>query len=165
MLVFALSAPAFGQRQFLPTTEYFAVGDKVTIQGCVERAAESGGYVLSRLNTWPIATTPVGRFGLRHFWSRSPRRFREFLGNTVQVTGKVKSMKPSEIELEPGLRRFGELVEIERPDRYLLVTPGSIGLNLDALDGRSDIPLTMIEIEIEEMLEVMSGCLPYPERY
>lgn len=150
------------QRQVLPLTEYFEKGDAITLQACVERAVERNALLLTKVQTWPMVTTPEGIYGVRHFWVRSPGRFRDSVGNTVQVTGHVASVKPSEIELEPGWRPFGRFVEIERPDRYLLVTPGSIGLTLDSDSERSDIPVTMIEIKIDEVLEVMKGCLPFP---
>lgn len=150
------------QRQVLPLRDYFERGDAITLQGCVERAVERNALLLTKVQTWPMVTTPEGIYGLRHFWVRSPGRFRNSVGNTVQVTGHVASVKASEIELEPGWRKFGRFVEIERPDRPFLVTPGSIGLTLDSDSERSDIPVTMIEIKIDEVLELMRGCLPFP---
>ncbi|HWI19005.1 MAG TPA: hypothetical protein VNT81_14730 [Vicinamibacterales bacterium] len=152
--------PAAAQ-QAVQVAERLERGSAVTIQGCVRPAAEPGAQVLTQIVTWPILRTTYGKYGPRHFWTKQKSvQFGEYEGDTLQITGTVVEITQSEIETEPGLRRFGGLVEIEVAGRNVLVDPETINLAIDDVPHKSDVSITSIQLEVSDMLRVMKGCLP-----
>ena len=147
----------------LPVAKRLEPGAAVTIQGCVKSAAAPGAHVLTQIVTWPILLTATGKYGPRHFWTRQKSvQFGEYEGDTLQITGTVVKITQSEIETEPGFRRFGGLVEIEVAGGNVLVDPGTINLAMDGVPDKADVSITSIELEVSGLLRVMKGCLPQP---
>lgn len=157
-LVASVSTAAAQQmKMFAPTLN---VGDPVIIQGCVEQAANSNAFILTRTMQWPVLPTPQGKFGLRHFWTdKMPVDLSAMVGHTLQVNGKVASIHESEIELEPGVRAYGKYVEVERPHLNVLVNPEQVGVDPAHRPGRADVPLTLVEVRVEKVLSVHAQCL------
>jgi hypothetical protein len=155
----ASSPTAFGQqaKMFAPTLD---VGDPVTIQGCVEQAANSNAFILTNTKQWPVLPSPEGKFGLRHFWTGNlPIDLSTMVGHMLQVDGKVASIHKSEIELEPGVRTYGKYVEVERPHLNVLVNPEQVGIDPTRRPERADVPLTLVEVRVEKVLSVRPQCL------
>jgi hypothetical protein len=143
----------------------FDKGAKVILQGCVQPTAERDAFMLTRLTEWPIASSKLGKYGPRHYWvNRRTREFKDNVGNTLQVTGVITDVEESEIELEPGMRTFGTLIEVERPDRHILAAPESVGLRLARHSPRTDIKITLLKVDIDQVMRVMYGCLRDPSR-
>jgi hypothetical protein len=135
----------------------------VTAQGCVQLSERSNAYFFTNVMTWPVVRTPEGPYGVRHLAIKlGNRRLDEFIGDTLQLTGRVTNVRKSEIEMEPGLRHYGSFVEFERPDANILMRPEAIGLSLDRHSKRPDIPISLVEYEVDSVIKVMHGCLPAP---
>ena len=146
----------------LPIIDDFAQGMVVTAQGCVRRAEDANAFVFTQVTTWPIAKTAWGQYGPRHFAIRLPaHKLDEYVGDTLQLTGRIIDIQKSEIETEPGLRRFGRFIEFERPDRNVLVRPESAGIDLHGR-GKGDIAITLLDYEVDSVMRVMRGCLQSP---
>jgi hypothetical protein len=162
LILAATSAAAQPSRP--PFVDDLVQGMEVTAQGCVKPGEGTGKWVFTQVMTWPIVRNQSGPHGPRHLAIRmpEPERLDEFIGDTVQLTGRIIYVQKSEIETEPGLRRFGRFIEFERPDGNVLVRPQVMGWRLDSRGGRGDISITLLDYQVEAMMRVMKGCLPLP---
>jgi hypothetical protein len=135
-------------------------GMTVTTQGCVKPAERGHAFVFTQVTTWPVVRRSQGPYGARHFAIRlGDRQLEDFVGDTVQLTGLILKVEKSEIETEPGLHRYGRFIEVERPDENVLVRAKTVGLTLTRDNKRPDIPVTLLEYEVVDMIRVKRGCL------
>ncbi len=139
----------------------FDIGATVTLQGCVIEGERDGTFVFSRVTVWPVADSPNGRFGPRHFWlENAASRLAEHVGETIQVTGIITDLTESEIEREPGLSPVGARVAIELPTGDVFTSPGNAGIPSGQLGNPKDMKITLLKVRIESLLTVMKTCLP-----
>ncbi|MDP2053651.1 MAG: hypothetical protein Q8L75_08450 [Acidobacteriota bacterium] len=142
-------------------TSNFEVGEEIQLQGCVVDAERSGNYVFSRVTAWPVATTPEGRYGPRHFWLADAAKFLpEHVGRTIQVTGKIVDLRESEIERNPQYNsQGGTRVGIELPTGSVFTAPGLAGIPAGQRDSKVDMKITLVKVEMISLLVVMQSCL------
>lgn len=142
-------------------TSNFEVGDEVQLQGCVVQGEQSGTYVFSRVTAWPVAATPEGRYGPRHFWLADAAKYlQEHVGRTIQVTGTIVDLRESEVERNPQFNsQGGGRVGIELPTGDVFTKPSLAGINPKQRDSKIDMKVTLVKVEMVSLLVVMEGCL------
>lgn len=135
-------------------------GAIVTVQGCVVAGENKDTYVFTGVKEWPIANSPMGIYGPRHYWfDMGPHDFTSFIGQTIQLKGPITQMKESEIEREPGGWHGGSMVAIELPGRDVHTTPGNAGVGRDHRPDRTDVKITLLKLKVEELIVVLKTCL------
>lgn len=152
---------ALARQEVVRIVDQVNVDDAIVVQGCVRRAENPNSHILTGVTQWPIIRPQFGPYGLRHYWTNDGIELSSFIGDTVQIEGKVSSIRKSEIELEPGLAKYGKHVEFERPGGNVLVNPALAGVDPSQRKSREDIPLTLIEVRVDKVFRVMAGCLPH----
>lgn len=158
----AVVSPAFAQA--VNDARNFEVGSTVQLQGCVIAGEKDGTFVFSRVTVWPVANTPNGRYGPRHFWlENAGPALADHVGQTVQITGVIVDLRESEIEREPGLSKVGQRVAIELPSGDVFTSPGLAGIPSGQTGNPEDMKITLLKVRIESQLTVMKTCLPVPK--
>jgi hypothetical protein len=156
------SSNAFAQSAPSLFVDQYSRGDEVIIQGCVKVIPDKQSVFLTQITTWPILRLS-STSGPYHFWTTDyVRELSEYLGDTVQMTGRIIDLERSEIETEPGLHRFGKSIAIELPNRDVVVRAEAVGFDPTGVKRGADIPLTLAQVKVERMLRVLRGCLPAP---
>lgn len=85
---------------------------------------KAGTFVFSRVTVFPVANSPNGKYGPRHFWlENAGPKLADHLGQTVQITGVITELRESEIEREPGFSPVGQRVAIELPSGDIFTSP------------------------------------------
>lgn len=147
--------------QLLVDESFYTVGAAVTLQGCVVAGRAEGTYVLTGLKEWPATKSPMGPYGPRHYWFRSETDlFASHLDQTVQVRGTIVEIKESEVEREPGGWHGGSRVAIELPEgRDVETAPYNAGVGMGDRTSRTDMKITLLRLEVENLLVVKKTCL------
>lgn len=141
--------------------EHFEPGATVTLQGCVISGERAGTYVFSGVTVWPVANSPIGKYGPRHFWlENAGPRLEDHLGETLQVTGTITDLQESEIEREPGSSHVGSRVAIELPSGDIFTSPNYAGIPSSQYGNKEDMKITLLRVRIESLMTVMKTCLP-----
>lgn len=136
-------------------------GATVTIQGCVVAGEGGGTHVLTNVKEWPIANSPNGIYGPRHYWLDDLKAdLSSHVGQTIQVTGTILDLEESEVEREPGGWHGGTRVAIERPGRDVFTSPVNAGVNRADATSRQDMKITLLRLKVEKFMTVMKICLP-----
>jgi hypothetical protein len=134
-------------------------GSTVTLQGCVTAAEKKDTFVLTQVQEWPIASSPVGKYGPRMYWiDKESKDLKAHLGHTVQVIGKITDVEKSEMELKTGERDHGLVVEIEGPGKNVVTTPEKAGVNPAALPNKDDIKITLLKLKVENIKMTSPTC-------
>jgi hypothetical protein len=134
-------------------------GATVTLQGCVVAADKKDTYVLSRVQEWPIANSEMSKYGPRYYWiDKRGDDMKAHLGHTIQVVGKITDVEKSEIELKPGEKGVGQVVEIEGPGRDIVTSATNAGVNMATRPNTNDIPITLLKLKVDELKMVSSSC-------
>ena len=158
-MVMAVVASIAGQT--VNDAKNFDPGATVQLQGCVVAGERSGTFVFSRVTVWPIANSPNGKYGPRHFWLENVGpRLEGHLGETVQFTGVITDIKESEIEREPGSSPVGQRVAIELPTGDVFTSPGLAGIPSGQVGNKTDMKITLLTVRVEAQITVMKTCLP-----
>lgn len=161
--VIAAGISAAAQAPPVNDAKNFDVGSTVQLQGCVVGGEKAGTYVFSRVTVWPVANSPNGRYGPRHFWlENAGPRLADHVGETVQFTGVIVDMRESEIEREPGISPVGQRVAIELPGGDVFTSPELAGIPAGQAANKEDMKITLLKVRVESQLTVMKGCLPQP---
>ena len=139
----------------------FDLGSTITLQGCVISGERAGSFVFSRVTAWPVANSPNGKHGPRHFWlENAAERLADRVGETIQVKGTIVDITESEIEREPGSSRVGPRVAIELPTGDVFTSPGNAGIPEGQMRNPEDMKITLLKVKIESLMTVMKTCLP-----
>lgn len=163
VIILALATgPANGQQQAPIKTSNFELGDEVQLQGCVLEGEARGSYVFSRVTAWPVAKTPRGEYGPRHFWlANAGEHLRGHVGQTIQVTGTIADIRESEIERNPGFNsKGGNRVAIELPIGDVFTSPDLAGVGEGERQNKDDMKITLLKVKIDSLRTVMQTCLP-----
>ena len=139
----------------------FDVGATVQLQGCVVEGERKGSYAFSRVTAWPLAPSPTGIFGPRHFWLVDAGEHLETnVGRTIQVTGTIVDIKESEIERNPGYSsKGGQRVAIELPVGDVITTIDLAGVATSERNSREDMKITLLKVKVVSVLVVHPACL------
>lgn len=141
----------------------FEVGGTVQLQGCVVEAERKGSYVFSRVTAWPVASSPNGVYGPRHFWlaDAAAHDLGAHVGRTIQVTGTIVEVRESEVERNPGYEsHHGQRVAIELPVGDIITTIDLAGVGKGERDSRIDMKITLLKVKIDSLRDVLATCLP-----
>ena len=142
----------------------FAVGATVQLQGCVIAGERAGTFVFSGVTVWPVASSPMGKYGPRHFWlENAGPRLAGHVGETIQATGTIIELTESEIEREPGSSRVGSRVAVELPSGDVFTSPDLAGIPLGQFGNKEDMKITLLKVKIESLITVMKTCLRKPQ--
>ena len=141
----------------------FEVGAEVQLQGCVISGERAGTFVFSAVTVWPVASSPMGKYGPRHFWlENAGPRLADHVGETIQATGTIIDLTESEIEREPGSSHVGNRVAIELPSGDVFTSPDLAGIPPSQFGNKEDMKITLLKVKIESLLTVLKTCLPKP---
>lgn len=136
----------------------FDKGSTVTLQGCVVMAEKKDTFILTNVREWPLSTTEMGKFGKRMYWIEKSDKMKAHIGHTIQIIGKITDVEKSEMELKAGESGNGFNVEIEGPGRDVVTPAGNAGVNADSRPNKSDIPITLLKMKIDEIKMTSSTC-------
>jgi hypothetical protein len=136
----------------------FEKGSTVTLQGCVVMAEKKDTFILTNVREWPLSTTDMGKFGKRMYWIEKTDKMKDHIGHTIQMTGKITDVEQSEMELKAGESGNGFNVEIEGPGRDVRTPAGNAGVNVESRPNKSDIPITLLKLKIDEIKMTSSTC-------
>lgn len=132
-------------------------GSTVTVQGCVTAADKKDTWVFTNVKEWPSSNSDMGKYGRRFYWlDKDGKEFRKHAGHTIQVTGTIKSVKKSEIEVKADEDR-GTVLEIEGPGTNVSTSSGN--LLVGAITGQ-DIPITLLTLKVDGIKTVVANCNP-----
>jgi hypothetical protein len=147
--------------QKMPTSN-LDKGDEVQLQGCVLQGEAPGSFVFSRVTAWPVAKSPQGEFGPRHFWlANAADHLHGHVGQTIEVSGTITEVRESEIERNPGWNsKGGRRVAIELPVGDVFTSPDLAGINDEGRPSKTDLKITLLKVKIDSLLVVMPTCLP-----
>lgn len=164
LALLSISAPLAAQQPAPqpPGAAAFDVGATVQLQGCVVEGERKGTYAFSRVTAWPLAESPNGIYGPRHFWlSEAAQHLTNNVGRTIQVTGTIVEVQESEIERNPGYSsKGGERVAIELPGGDVITSIDLSGVAKSDQGSRVDMKITLLKVKVSSMLVVMQRCLP-----
>ena len=136
----------------------FEKGATITLQGCVVTAEKKDTFILTNVREWPLSTTEMGKFGKRMYWIEKTDKMKDHVGHTIQLIGKITDVEKSEMELKAGENGNGFNVEIEGPGRDVVAPAGSAGVKPDSRPNKSDIPITLLKLKIDDLKMVSSTC-------
>ena len=136
----------------------FEKGSTVTLQGCVVAAEKKDTFILTNVREWPVSTTDMGKFGKRMYWIEKTDKMKGHLGHTIQLIGKITDVEKSEMELKAGESGNGFNVEIEGPGRDVVTPSGNAGVKAESRPNKSDIPITLLKLKIDEIKMTSSTC-------
>jgi hypothetical protein len=100
----------------------------------------------------------MGKFGKRMYWIEKTDKMKVHIGHTIQVTGKITDVEKSEMELKAGESGNGFNVEIEGPGRDVRTPAGNAGVNVESRPNKSDIPITLLKLKIDDIKMTSSTC-------
>jgi hypothetical protein len=137
-------------------------GSTVTLQGCVVAAEKKDTYVLTNVREWPVGNSDMGKFGKRYYWiDKAGKDMKAHLGHTIQLIGKISDVEKSEIEFKSGENGMGMNVEIEGPGRDVRTPAANANVSAaGAVAGKSDIPITLLKLKVEEIKMTAATCTP-----
>ncbi len=147
-----------GAAQAQADAKKFEKGSTVTLQGCVVMAEKKDTFILTNVREWPLSTTDMGKFGKRMYWIEKTDKMKAHIGHTIQFTGKITDVEESEMELRAGENGNGFNVEIEGPGRDVRTPAGNAGVNAESLPNKSDIPITLLKLKIDDIKMISSTC-------
>ena len=136
----------------------FEKGSTITLLGCVVTAEKKDTFILTNVREWPLSTTEMGKFGKRMYWIEKTDKMKDHVGHTIQLIGKITDVEKSEMELKAGENGNGFNVEIEGPGRDVIAPAGNAGVKPDSLPNKSDIPITLLKLKIDDLKMVSSTC-------
>ena len=149
--VSAVSAQSPGEVQ------RYEKGATVTLQGCVEAGEQKNTWLVDKLRESPKPASEVGKYGKRYFWlDKVGKDVKDYVGQTVQITGEITDVRKAEMEVEPGEDGKGMIVEIEALDAKITTTPERAEL-VGAIVGQ-DIPITLVRVKVGELKSVSPTC-------
>src|SRR5688572_6914943 len=122
-------------------------GATVTLQGCVVAAEKKDTFVLTKVREWPIANSDIGKYGKRYYWIEKTDQMKGYLGQTIQITGKITDVEKSEMELKPGESGNGFTVEIEGPGKNVVTPAPNAAVNPGSRPNTNDIPITLLKLK------------------
>lgn len=132
-------------------------GAAITLQGCVATGEVKDTWLVERLREWPKPASDVGKYGKLYFWlDKIGKDIKDYVGQTVQITGEITEIRKGEMEIEPRTDGPGIMVEIEILDAKIRTTPERAGIVGAVLD--KDIPITVVRVKVGELKSVSPTC-------
>jgi hypothetical protein len=140
----------------------------ITLRGCVVRGVEKDTFALtnvSEISKNGLSTIPSASQGHRVlFWFNKDDKFKEHVGELIEVKGEMGEIKESEIELKAGKQQDGGLVaEFQGPGKDVKVPNDVIGSEIgtagrtEADNGKKDLKAFLIKVDVDEVKRI-SNC-------
>jgi hypothetical protein len=141
----------------------------ITLRGCVVRGIDKDTFALnsvSEVTKNGLSTIPSASQGHRViFWFNKDDKFKDHVGELIEVKGEMGEIKESEIELKAGKQKDGGLVaEFEGPGgKDVKVSNDVIGSEIgtagrtEADNGKKDLKAFLIKVDVDEVKRI-SNC-------
>ena len=135
-------------------------GAEVTIQGFIVAGQEPETFVITHLVESPDSVSKMGKYGPRLYWlDKSVKDLLPLVGQTVRLSGVIRSVTESEVERSPGGWHGGVRVAIELPGQDVLTTPVNAGIQKKDLQSHEDLKITLLQFRVKELVVVSKTCM------
>ncbi|MDQ3069193.1 MAG: hypothetical protein M3R55_05630 [Acidobacteriota bacterium] len=134
-------------------------GASIAIEGCVEAGLKKDTYLIGSVKEVPGAPVETGRW--RIYWLDSTKHLKGHVGHMVQISGRIKDLERSEMEVELGAGEDGGAVaKIEGPGMAEVRVPAaSVGTSTAGQTKKEvDIPITLVKIHVDKVTMIKAGC-------
>ena len=153
------SVPAFAQDTATHNHQTeLAKGSAIAIEGCVAAGEKADTFVIGAVKEIPGAPVQTGQ--RRFYWLDSTKHLRGHVGHYVQISGRIKDLERSEMEIELGAgENGGAVATIEGPGQAdVKVAPSIVGVGTAGLTQKEiDIPITLVKIGVDSV-KVLKPC-------
>jgi hypothetical protein len=139
----------------------------ITIRGCVVRGVEKDTFAITNVTEVRkdgLSTIPSATQGRRVIlWFNKDDKFKEHVGELIEVKGEMGEVKETEIELKAGKQKDGGLVaEFEGPGKDVKVSNDVIGTEIGTAgrtdaDGKKDLKAFLVKVDVDEVKRI-SNC-------
>lgn len=153
--------PVFAQG----TTEHnkrvaMAKGSSVTIEGCVTAGQKADTFVLGSVTE--VQAVPIEWMRKRIYWLDSTKHIKGHVGHHVRITGRVRDLERSEIEIDLGTGpNGGAVARIQGPGGVDVDTPAA-KVNLGPVGAQAqseaDTLITLIKIKVDKVTRLAATC-------
>lgn len=136
-----------------------AKGSTVVIEGCVAAGQKPDTYVLGTVKE--VQAIPVAHLRKRIYWLDKTESIQKHLGHQVRITGSVKDLERSEIEVDLGAGPTGGAVaKIEGPGgAEVKILAAQVGLSQVAMpQSEVDVKTTLIKMKINKVTRLAGTC-------
>ena len=140
----------------------------ITLRGCVVRGVDKDTFALSSVSEVTkngLSTIPSASQGHRViFWFNKDDKFKDHVGELIEVKGEMGEIKESEIELKAGKQKDGGLVaEFEGPGKDVKISNDVIGSEIgtagrtEADNGNKNLKAFLIKVDVDDVKRI-SNC-------
>jgi len=140
----------------------------VTLRGCVVRGVDKDTFALSSVSEVMkngLSTIPSASQGHRViFWFNKDDKFKDHVGELIEVKGEMGEIKETEIELKAGKQKDGGLVaEFQGPGKDVKISNDVIGSEIgtagrtEADNGKKELKAFLIKVDVDEVKRI-SNC-------
>jgi len=162
--LFALSlfAAAPAQAQDTATHNHqteLTKGMSIAIQGCVVAGEKADTFVITDLTEIPGAPIQTGR--KRFYWMEA-KHLRGHVGQLILVSGQIKDLERSEIEVELGAgENGGAVAKVEGPGMAeVKTTPANVEVSAAGQTQQEvDTPIVLVKIDVSDVKVVNATCV------
>ena len=138
------------------------------MRGCVVRGVEKDTFALSSVSEVTkngLSTIPSASQGHRViFWFNKDDKFKDHVGELIEVKGEMGEIKETEIELKAGKQKDGGLVaEFQGPGKDVKISNDVIGSEIgtagrtEADNGKKELKAFLIKVDVDEVKRI-SNC-------
>lgn len=135
-------------------------GATIIIEGCVAEGQKRGTYVLGSVNE--VQAIQVAHLRKRIYWLENTKTIKGHVGHQVRITGIVKDLERSEIEIELGASdNGGALAKIQGPGGSDVSVPAAnvgVGAVGAAPQSDKDVPITLIKFKSNKVTRLAGTC-------
>ena len=139
----------------------------LTIRGCVKAGVNKGTFVMTQVSELPAPgefAMPPSAHGRRVvYWLKDVKDLSLHAGHMVQVTGRLDSIKKSEIEVKTGKQKNGDLyVEFEGPGKDVKARNSDVGTEVGTAgrlaSEKNDIPTFLAIVNVRSIVVQAETC-------
>lgn len=140
----------------------------ITLRGCVVRGVEKDTFAITNVTEIKkdgLSTIPSSTQGHRVIlWFNNDGKFKEHVGELIEVKGEMGEIKETEIELKAGKQKDGGLVaEFEGPGKDVKVSNDVIGSEIGTAGrtegdkGKKDLKAFLVKVDVDDVKRI-SNC-------
>jgi hypothetical protein len=138
----------------MPSQSPLAVGSTVTITSCVAQGQDDDHFVLTNLDA-PAQPMQHGRVV---YWIDDADVLKGHVGHRITFSGTVKEIGKSEMEVKRAGGSRRTWVEIEGPGHQVKTTPERAGVATAGAAKETDIPTTLVQLDVPRVTMVSTSC-------
>ena len=137
-------------------------GVEIGIRGCVRPGIESGTVVLDEvleIGSDGVARRPVPPgLPMAIYSLRDARPLLRYVGRTVEIRGRIREIRDSEIKLKPGPQKDGSLIaEIKMPGQDVKATLDEVPLPVGTSGTDAPVKTVVLQMDIDSV-NALGGC-------